>query len=97
MVHIVSRNQPEPSLIFSEDLQDSMAHGGPEDESSGPEPAGVGRSSGGYGSLDIFADYLTESMSIDFSSEQSAYNSPKFPIMRLVAISNEDMATGYKG
>lgn len=67
MVQVVSRNQQEPSLGSIDDLQDSVAHGGPEDESSSWEPAGDEWSSGGYGSS---INYL----------EQSAYDSRQFPI-----------------
>lgn len=80
-VHIVSRNQQEPSLVSIDDLQDSVAHGGPEDSSSSWEPAGVGWSSGGYGSHN----------SLDL--EERGYDFPQFPI----GIGIVDLATGYKG
>lgn len=91
MVCTEPRNENEPSLSSSEDLQGTVADGGREDKSSSRELAGTGGLSEESGSDDS-ADCSenTEYVSTDFS-ESEGYDCPHFP----VDMGDGDMATGY--
>lgn len=94
MVRTEPRNENEPSLSSSEDLQGTVADGGREDKSSSRDLAGTGWLSERSGSDEDSAvcSENTEYVSTDFSeSEGSMYDCPHFP----VDMGDGDMATGY--
>lgn len=94
MVCTEPRNENEPLLSSSEDLQGTVADGGREDESGSQELADTGRLSERSGSDADSADCSekTEYVSTDLSeSEGSAYDCPHVP----VDMGQGDMATGY--
>lgn len=94
MVCTEPRNENEPSLSSSEDLQDTVADEGREDESGSRELASPGELSERSGSDEDSADCSenTEFVSTDFSeSEGSPFNCPDVP----VDMGDGDMATGY--
>lgn len=95
MVCTEPRNENEPSLSSSEDLQGTVADGGREDESGSRELAGPVGLSERSGTDEDSADCSenTEYVSTDFSeSEGSVYDCPHVP----VDMGHGDMATGYK-